>query len=133
MRTLIVDDEIVSKSKMQKIMESFSECESAETGMGAIAAYKEALDKGNPFDLITLDIIIPDMDGLRALKKIRDVEKNIKKKGSEQRPVKIMMVTSHSDISLVMRCIKAGCSSYIVKPFTKDTIMQKLKELAFII
>ena len=131
MRTLIVDDEIVSKKKMQKIMEGFSECETAETGKGAIAAYKESLEKGNPFDLITLDIIMPDIDGLRALKKIRDWEKDMETKGSKQRQVKIMMVTAHSNISLIRSCIKAGCNSYIVKPFAKDTVMQKLKELAF--
>ncbi len=131
MRTLIVDDEIVSKKKMQKIMEGFSECETAETGMGAIAAYKESLEKGNPFDLITLDIIMPDMDGLRALKKIRGLEKDMQTTGSEQRQVKIMMVTAHPNKSLVMRCIKAGCNNYIVKPFAKEDISQKLKELAF--
>ncbi len=132
MRTLVVDDEIVSKKKMQKIMEAFSDCETAETGMSAISMFKESLEKGDPFDLITLDIIMPDMDGLRALKKIRGVEKKIlTKKGSGQDRVKIMMVTSHSNKSLVLRCARAGCNNYIVKPFTKDKIMEKLKELAF--
>ncbi|SPD76437.1 Response regulator receiver protein [uncultured Desulfobacterium sp.] len=131
MRTLVVDDEIVSKKKMQKIMETFGECETAETGMGALAAYKDSLEKGNPFDLITLDIIIPDTDGLRTLKKIRALEKEMQKTGSELRQVKIMMVTSHSERSLVMRCINAGCNNYIVKPFAKEDIMRKLEEMAF--
>ena len=75
---------------------------------------------------------MPDMDGLRALKKIRDVEKkDWIKTGAQREPVKIMMVTSHADRSLVLRCAKAGCNNYIVKPFTKDTITEKLKELGF--
>ncbi len=94
----------------------------------------ESLEKGDSFDLITLDIIMPDMDGLRALKKIRGVEKEVlTKKGSGQDRVKIMMVTSHSNKSLVLRCARAGCNNYIVKPFTKDKIIEKLEELGFAI
>jgi len=130
MKTLIADDELVSRKKMQKIMEAFGECETVETGTAAVAMFEASLEKGEPFNLITLDIMMPDMDGLRALLTIRDVEKkNWIKKGSGNEPVKIMMVTSHAKKELVMGCAKAGSDSYIVKPFDKEIIKEKLEDM----
>ena len=71
MKTLIADDELVSRKKMEKIMEAFGECKTVETGKAAVAAFSESLKNGEPFDLVTLDIMMPDMDGLRALVEIR--------------------------------------------------------------
>ncbi len=127
MKTLIVDDELVSRKKMQKIMEAFGDCETAETGTAAVEVFKEALED-SPFDLITLDIMMPDMDGLRALLQIRDAEKkNWIKTGKEGNATKIMMVTSHSKKELVIGCAKAGSNSYVVKPFDKEIIKGKLE------
>lgn len=130
MKTLIVDDELVSRKKMQKIMENFGDCQTAETGTAAVDVFKEALEKGSPFDLITLDIMMPDMDGLRALLQIRDAEKkNWIKTGKEENDAKIMMVTSHAKKELVLGCAKAGSNSYVVKPFDKEIIKGKLEEM----
>ncbi len=132
MKTLIAEDELVSRKKMQKIMETFGECETVETGTAAVAAFKESLEKGEPFDLITLDIMMPDMDGLRALLEIRDTEKKKWiKDGTEQEQVKVMMVTSHSKKELVLGCARAGSNSYIVKPFDKGKITEKLEAMGF--
>ncbi len=130
MKTLIVDDELVSRKKMQKIMEAFGDCQTAETGKAAVDVFKEALEKDAPFDLITLDIMMPDMDGLRALLQIRDVEKNSRiKTGLERGETKIMMVTSHAKKELVLGCAKAGSNSYVVKPFDKEIIKGKLEAM----
>ena len=130
MKTLIVDDELVSRKKMEKIMEAFGEFETVETGTAAVAAFEASLEKGEPFDLITLDIMMPDMDGLRALLKIRDAEKkNWLTSASEREQVRIMMVTSHSKKELVLGCAKAGANSYIVKPFDKGTVTEKLEAM----
>jgi len=128
MKTLIVDDELVSRKKMQKIMEAFGDCQTAETGKAAVEVFSEALESDSPFDLITLDIMMPDMDGLRALLQIRDVEKKIWiKTGKEENETKIMMVTSHAKKELVLGCAKAGSNSYVVKPFDKEIIKEKLE------
>ncbi len=130
MKTLIVDDELVSRKKMQKIMEAFGDCRIAETGKAAVAVFKEALEKESPFDLITLDIMMPDMDGLRALLQIRDAEKKRwVKTGKEGNETKIMMVTSHSKKEMVIGCAKAGSNSYVVKPFDKEIIKGKLEAM----
>ena len=129
MKTLVVDDELVSRKKMQRIMDDFTECEAVESGSAAIAAFQKALENGMPFDLITLDVLMPKMDGTEALYIIREIEKE--KKIPKEKQVKILMVTSHSDKDTIITCIQAGCDDYIVKPFDRETIVNKLEKLGF--
>ncbi len=112
---------------MTKIMESIGECEAAESGKEAIVAFKTAWEFDLPFDLILLDIEMPDISGIDVLKKVRDIEKenNIPK----EKQVKILMVTSHTEHENVVESIKAGCNNYIVKPFNKEKVVRKLEGL----
>ncbi|MBW1691998.1 MAG: response regulator [Deltaproteobacteria bacterium] len=126
MKTLVVDDELVSRKKMQRIMDGFGEYEAVESGSAAIAAFKNALETGTPFDLITLDIAMPGMDGTAVLYEIREIEKE--KKIPKEKQVKILMVTSHSDRDTIITCIQAGCDDYIVKPFDREIVAKKLEK-----
>jgi two-component system chemotaxis response regulator CheY len=130
MKILVVDDELVSRKKMQIIMSSFGECVAVESGDAAIGAFEKAWENWAPFDLIALDISMPDMDGTEVLSEIREKEKN--KNIPKERRVKVMMVTSHSDKDTIITCIQAGCDAYIAKPFDRETIMKKFEELQFI-
>ncbi|MBU0990861.1 MAG: response regulator [Proteobacteria bacterium] len=129
MRILVVDDELVSRKKMQKIMEQAGECESYENGTDALEAFTNALESGTPFNLISLDIAMPGMSGIEVLTKIRALE--YAKKIDRQDSVRIMMVTSHSDQENVVASLKAGCNNYIVKPFDKERVFSKLESLGF--
>lgn len=126
MKVLIVDDQPVSRKKIQKIMEGFCECEAVNSGQAAVDAYKSALEGSAPYDLITLDISMPDMDGTEVLSTIRGLEdqSNI----PEEKRVKILMVTSSSDKDTVIACIRAGCDDYLVKPLNRETISKKLEK-----
>ncbi len=126
-KTLVVDDDFISRTKMQVIMEDFGECVGVENGYAAIAMLNEALEKNVPFDLITLDIAMPDMDGTEVLFRIRESEarKNILKENQ----VKIIMVTAHSDKGHIFTCVQAGCNDYIIKPFDVKSITKKLNEI----
>jgi len=127
MKILVVDDELVSRKKMQKIMVNFGECEEFESGSEAITAFKKALENRTPFDLITLDIVMPELDGIEVLFEIREIEnlKNI----PEEKQVKILMVTSHSDRDNIITSIQAGCNDYIVKPFDREMVIEKLENI----
>ena len=72
MKILVIDDELVSRKKMHKIMEQAGECESYETGSHALKAFKDAMVADVPFDLISLDIVMPDMSGIEVLTQISD-------------------------------------------------------------
>ncbi len=127
MKILIVDDERVSRKKMEKIMQRYGACHAVDRGTAAIKAYTEGLLGDEPFGVVTLDVLMPDMDGPEVLAMIRSVErKNGIPRGER---AKILMVTSHSDQATVMASIEAGCDDYIKKPFTLERVTQKLKQM----
>ncbi len=127
MKTLVVDDNLVNRTSIEKIMEKIGEVEIAESGKDAIDLFELCLIHGNPFDLVLLDIVMPEMDGITVLKNLRHIEEA--KKIKEKDRVKIVMVTSHAHKDIVMTAMKVGCDGYIVKPFERTIIIEKLKEL----
>ncbi len=131
MKVLVVDDEVVSRKKMVKILGKFGECEEAENGKQAIEKFSvNAVDGTTPFDVITLDISMPDMSGLDVLKRIRKIEteKSIEKEDQ----VKILMVTSKSEKETVRSSIEGGCNDYVIKPFNNQSIEIKLERVGLL-
>ena len=131
MNTLIVDDELVSRKTIQKIMMSFGECEAVESGSEAVTAFKQALENGATFNFITLDVTMPEMDGTEVLYEIRNIENEMKIPNENR--VKILMVTSQADKETVITCIQAGCDDYITKPFDKGKLMVKLERMGLVV
>jgi two-component system chemotaxis response regulator CheY len=129
MKSLVVDDDGVSLNKMQKILGEFGACVLAETGKDALEEFNHAWSTGVPFDLVALDISMPDMSGLEVLAAIRSIEKE--KNLPKARQCKVIMVTASSDQDVVIGSVKAGCNNYIVKPFDRDRVVDKLKSLDF--
>jgi len=127
MKSLVVDDDFVSRSKMEAIMESYGECIVAENGKEAIKLFQTNLEGNKPFDIITLDIAMPDMDGTEVLFNIREIENN--HNVAKENQVKIIMVTSHSDRDYLITCLQAGCNDYIVKPFDVEAVCKKIDNL----
>ena len=127
MKILVVDDELVNRKKMEKILESFGDCVAVDSGEAALKAIETALEKGEPFDLITLDVSMPRMEGTEVLYEIRKIEgqRNIPKENRS----KVIMVTAQSDKDTVITCIQTGCDSYVVKPFDRTIMAEKLKKL----
>lgn len=129
MKTLVVDDEVVNRMKLQRIMGSFGECEAVESGSEAVIAFKNAWECWVPFELITLDISMPEMNGIEVLLEIRELEN--KKKVSSRKRVKILMVTAQADREHVTTSIMAGCDGYIMKPFDKEMIIEQIQKVGF--
>lgn len=127
MRILVVDDDLVSRKKMEKILEEFGDCFLVESGSDAIKIFREAWGMGVPFDLVSLDIGLPDMSGIEVLKNIRRIEKE--KAIAKDKLSRIMMVTSHADQNMVLGSVEAGCNNYIVKPFSREKVVEKLEHL----
>ena len=127
MKVLVVDDELVSRKKMEKIMQLYGPCLAVDCGSAAIKAYTEALLANEQFGLITLDVSMPDMPGTQVLTTIRAVERS---NGiAKESRAKVLMVTSHADQETVMASIEAGCDDYIRKPFTMERVIQKLDQM----
>lgn len=124
LRILIADDELVSRNKMQKLMDKIGECLAVESGKEALTVFQLAFLAGKPFHLVMLDIVMPEMDGIEALMEIRAFEEG--KKIPQEKRVKAIMVTAHSDKKTILKCIRAGCDDYIKKPFKKEMIIKKM-------
>jgi len=129
MKILVVDDELVSRKKMMKIIANFGQCESVKNGQAAISAVKTALEDWKLYNLITLDISMPDISGTKVLSTIRQLEKERGLDAEEK--AKILMVTSHSDIETVKACV-GKCDGYVIKPFNKDVLVQKMKKIGLL-
>ncbi|MCG6536612.1 MAG: response regulator, partial [Syntrophales bacterium LBB04] len=127
MRILIVDDELVSRNKMNVLLKPFGECTTIGNGVLAIRLFKDALEKNQPFQLVTLDVEMPGMLGTEVLARFRDMEAPYMQYNPEMM-AKVLMVTSHSDYETVSTAI-ARCNGYIVKPFNNESIHAALKKL----
>ena len=115
MKALVIDDSRAIRRILVKTLEEL-DIEVVEAGHG-----QEALDKlaaGEEVDLIMVDWNMPEMNGYDFIVAVRAQDKF-----SE---VPIMMVTTESEMSQMTRAIEAGATEYLMKPFTKEMIAEKL-------
>lgn len=131
MKTLIVEDEFVSRAKLQKILSAFGECDVAVNGLEGLEAFKAAMKDNTPYDLICMDILMPEMDGQEALKKIREFEKERGHSGPDQ--TKVIMTSGLRDSKNVMKAFMEGkCEAYLPKPFEKEKLLAQLNQLGLL-
>jgi two-component system chemotaxis response regulator CheY len=118
MQILVVDDMSTMRRIVKNILKElgFTNIDEAENGSEALTKLKE-----HPFDLVISDWNMPVMAGIELLRNIRADD------GLKHIPV--LMVTAEAQKENLMEAIQAGVSNYIVKPFTADTIKQKLEKI----
>lgn len=115
-RVLIVDDAAFMRMMIKDILEKNGYEIAGEAANGAIAV--EMYNKEKP-DVVTMDITMPDMDGIEAVKNIRANDPN----------AKIIMCSAMGQQSMVMDAIKAGAKDFIVKPFQPDRVLEAIKKV----
>jgi two-component system, chemotaxis family, chemotaxis protein CheY len=130
LKALIVEDVILLQRMLQKLTEEYANSETAQNGKYAIELFSREYFNGDPFDVIFLDIFMPEMDGIEALRSIRQFEDELKTKDEER--VKIIMVTSMSNPNMIEKARELGCDGYVTKPFNRDQILKELKRLSLI-
>ena len=128
MRALVVDDDLTSRRLMQQILLSYGDCDSAVNGREAVDAFLRAWEQGRPYDLICLDIMMPEMDGQEVLWKIRELENSMNTGG-----VKIIMTTALSNWRDVWGAFDAQCDGYVVKPYDKGKIIGEIRSLGLLV
>jgi two-component system chemotaxis response regulator CheY len=116
LKVLIVDDSLIIRKKISKLLEKLGHevVFKATNGQEAIDGYEEFKP-----DLVTMDITMPDMDGITAVK-------HIIKKDAE---AKVIMVTSHGQEDMVIKSIQAGAVAYMLKPITEDKLASAIGEV----
>jgi two-component system chemotaxis response regulator CheY len=113
---LIVDDAIFMRKMIGDILrkEGYEVCGEAENGIEAISKYKEL----NP-DLVTMDIIMPDMSGIEAVQEIVKLDSK----------AKILMVSAMGQQSLVVEAIQKGAKDYVIKPFQPSRVLEAVERV----
>lgn len=123
LKILIVEDEELSRELMLFYFSTLGKCDIATNGLEAIEAFMMANDEGENYDLITLDIIMPKMDGHEVLRLIRSIEE-----GRGLAASRIIMTTSMDDAKEIMSSFKNQCDGYLVKPISSEALVKLLLE-----
>jgi two-component system chemotaxis response regulator CheY len=113
---LIVDDAAFMRINLKNILKKagYDVVGEAENGAKAVAKYDEL----EP-DLVTMDITMPEMDGLEAIKAIMDIDTD----------AQVVVCSAMGQQKMVIQAIDAGAEDFIVKPFKKDRVKEALAKL----
>ena len=130
MRTLIVEDDFVCRRLLQSMLKPYGDVDIAVNGLEALEAFKLAVDEHKGYDLICIDILMPEMNGQELLKKIRDYEESLEIYGMDG--AKIIMTTSIGDFGNIKSAFVEQCDAYMVKPIEQSKLVEKLMELGLI-
>lgn len=115
-KILIVDDAVFMRMKLKDILEKngYTVVAEAENGREAFEKYQATMP-----DLVTMDITMPEVDGLEALKMIKDFDAS----------AKIVMCSAMGQQGMVMDAIRAGALDFIVKPFDTDRVIKAVDKV----
>jgi len=130
MRILIAEDELVSRLLLQSLLRRYGECHVVVNGEEAVEAFRMALAKAEPYDLICMDIQMPGMCGVEAIREIRALEE--KDGVLSCYGVKILMITIVDDTKEIVASFRALCDGYFVKPIQSVRLFDELRKLKLI-
>ncbi|MAE70975.1 MAG: two-component system response regulator [Gemmatimonadetes bacterium] len=113
---LIVDDSGYLRAKLRRVLEKFGYqvAGEAEDGGAAVKMFQELRPS-----LVTMDVVMPHMDGVQAVREIRQVDPQ----------AKVVMVTSLGHQEKVLECLRAGAVNFVVKPFTEHQLMRVVRRV----
>ena len=129
MKSLVVEDDTTSRLVMQEYLSEFGHCDAVAHGKDALEAFAKAHRDGAPYELVCLDIMMPDMNGHDVLVRLRKYESDLDIGGLNG--ARVLMTTALGDAKNVVRAFKEQCEGYLVKPVTPEKLAEKLKELGF--
>ncbi|MBN1980165.1 MAG: response regulator [Chitinivibrionales bacterium] len=131
MKILVIDDDIGSLKVASSMLEAYGVCSQASNGNEGFELFKKGHESGEPYNLILLDIMMPQVDGHVILKQIRLWEKEHGIVGLDG--VKIVMTTALDDNQNIMQAFRSQCEGYLVKPITRKKIITQLQSLKLLI
>lgn len=127
MRILVAEDDLGSRKFMQQFLKAYGDCDVTVDGIETVDAFLLAWDEKDPYELICLDIMMPKLDGLKALKIIRELEND--KKVPDDKRVKIIMTTALNEQQTVYEAFDLGCEAFAAKPINQEKMKEVLEKL----
>lgn len=124
MKILVVDDEFVALNTLAKFLDEYGSVDKAASAQDALTLFHKAYLNGDYYDLMTIDIEMPVMDGIELLKKINKDEELL-----FCPPALKVMVTASGTANNVAKAAELDCQAFIVKPIKREILRQKLAEI----
>ncbi len=130
MRILIAEDDSASRKFLFRFLSKYGECDMVADGIEAVEAFVVAHDIGQPYDVICLDIMMPRIDGLKALQAIRDFER--RKHIKNAKGCKVIITSALDETEVGFDTFRTGNEAYITKPIDMDNLTSVLNGLHII-
>jgi two-component system, chemotaxis family, chemotaxis protein CheY len=128
MKILVVEDDFGSRRMMQKMLEKYGIVDVVVDGEEAVEAFKLAWEESTPYAVVFMDIMMPKMDGHEALKRLRELEREMGVKPSDE--VKVVMTSVLEDPKNVIEAYYGGAAtSYLIKPIDREKLEEELARL----
>jgi two-component system chemotaxis response regulator CheY len=125
MRVLVVEDDPSIRDMVEKFLSPLARCDLAEDGLSGLIAVEQAIDGGDPYDLVCLDLVMPNMDGWEALRRIRVLEDA---RGLAR--VRVLILTARDSSQNMRRFLSSSSSEgFLLKPFRKSELFDSIKAL----
>lgn len=126
-KILVVDDSEFQADFMESTLEDLGirNVTKAINGLEALKQFKSALEAGEPYALVFLDIVMPEMDGQEALKHMRTMEKEAGINGSDKTTI-IMTTALSSPDDMLTALLEGDCTDYVVKPVAESILKAML-------
>lgn len=127
MRILIAEDDFAGRKFLSKYLSKYGECDLVEDGFELIETFIKSMKTNQKYDLICLDIMMPKVDGITALKAIREWE--TRNGLLPEKRVKVLLTTALAEGQHVSNAVDIGCNGYLLKPIEISALDEALSSL----
>lgn len=127
MRSLVIDDSATVRKLLYQMLTAVGTCVEAADGNIGVETWRQALEDKDPFQLVCLDLIMPEKDGQAVLREIRETEAGLGIALEDR--TKVIIITSQASSTNLLKAIHWKADAFLAKPFTRETLFFKLQEL----
>jgi two-component system chemotaxis response regulator CheY len=130
MKSIVADDVLVIRRLLQRALSTYGQCDAAVNGTETVTKFFQSHEEKDPYNLICLDILMPQKSGLQVIKDIREFEE--KNNITTKQRVKIIMTTILQDQRVVEQAQEYGCDGYMVKPIDLRKLLSLIRKFGLI-
>jgi CheY-like chemotaxis protein len=128
LRFLIIEDDPTAGGLLHYILKQHGDCLHCESGNEGISAFRESLAQGRPYDLLVLDLFLPDLHGNEVLKAVRGCEAGAGRRDPDTRCM-VLINTASKDLGQMRQSLELEPDGYLIKPINVDFLMEKVATL----